>query len=149
MAFASYGCLLFQSGMNVRKEESPIEPAYPDAREFLKNRAALGAALLGAGMALGGCEPTPRLGGVPMPNGSSKDIMIDRNRLDGVAVCEPKSAPPRVHGNLKSEGPLIPGIPLEGLSKPTSDPPRLPGKPKIEPPVLPGVPPMVPPNPEP
>lgn len=105
--------------MNVRKEDSPADPAYPDAKEFLKNRAALGAAILGAGMALGSCNSGTRLDGIPSAPSMDGAGVMDRNRLDGVAVSEPKT-----------------------------DPPRLPGKAKIEPPPVPGSPPVTPPNPE-
>jgi hypothetical protein len=130
---------LFQAGMNVRKEDSPADPAYPDAKEFLKNRASLGVAIFGAGVALGGCADTGRTGGVPIrtggvvavPEGSSEKWAgdpktwkgADRNRLDGVAVSGSKTEPSHPMGKFKIE-------------------------PKPDPPPLPGSPPVVPSNPE-
>ena len=115
--------------MHVRKEDSPADPAYPDAKEFLKNRATLGAAILGAGMALGGCNPVTRLGGIaPPPLNGSKEACVGAKtdkpvRLGGEIPAEPKTEPPRTMGKYRIE-------------------------PKPEPPALPGTPPMVPPNPE-
>lgn len=86
--------------MNVRKEDSPAEPAYPDAKEFLKCRAALGVAILGAGMALGGCADTGRTGGVPARTGGVVAVPdADRSRLVGVAVSEPRPEPPPLPGS--------------------------------------------------
>lgn len=38
-----------ENAMNVSKEDSPVEPSYPDAKEFLKHKAAISAAILSAG----------------------------------------------------------------------------------------------------
>jgi hypothetical protein len=100
--------ILFQEGMHVRKEDSPADPAYPDAKEFLKNRATLGAAILGAGMALGGCADTGRTGGVPVRTGGV------------VAVPGPKTEPFHPMGKFKIE--------------PKPEPPPLPGSPPMVPP---------------
>ena len=129
--------------MNVRKEESPVEPAYPDAREFLKNRAALGVAILGAGLALGGCADKGRARGVPIRTGGVVAVP------DGAE--ESWADDPKTSKEARDDSPLRLGGEIAVDRK--SDPPRLPGKPKIEPkiepPPLPGVPPVMPSNPEP
>ncbi len=127
--------------MNVRKEDSPADPAYPDAKEFLKNRAAFGAAILGAGMALGACADKGRTGGVPIrtggvvavPDGAKESGLGNPKDWKGARAKE-NDEPTRLLGDIPAE--------------PKSDPPRLPGKAKIEPPPVPGSPPVTPPNPE-
>lgn len=111
--------------MNVRKEDSPVDPSYPDAKEFMKHKAAISAAILGAGMAVGGCQPTPRLGGsIAVPPGGSKESWVE----------DPSSW----KGGEKPK--------VEKTTEHDVDVPRVPGKARIEPPRLPGAPPM---NPDP
>lgn len=121
--------------MLVRKEDSPADPAYPDAKEFLKNRAAISAAIIGAGMALGGCAGKGRTGGLPGGSGGVVAVPDGSN--------EKRAADPKTGQGLDRTS--IDGVPA---FEPKSDPPRLPGKARIEPPPLPGSPPVVPPNPE-
>lgn len=113
--------------MNVRKEEQPADPAYPDAKDFLKNRVAIGAAILGAGMALGGCVDQQPLGGVVAPV-----------RTGGVPASPDQSR--------MNNPDTWPG----GRNHPDNDPVPLPGKQRVVPkqdhPPLPGTPPV--PRPE-
>jgi len=127
--------------MKVQKEDSPVDPAYPDAREFLKNRAALGAAILGAGMALGGCADKGRTGGVPIRTGG---VVAVPDGAKESWVGDPKNWKGADGKKTDDPGRLLGEIPAE----PKADPPRLPGKARIEPPPVPGSPPVVPSNPE-
>ena len=140
--------------MKVRKSDVAADPSYPDAREFVKNRGVLGAAMLGAGMMLGGCEEPRRTAGVPMRTGgviaapSSKEVekpatrhpKTPEKRTDGAS-----GEKPRLPGKVKAEPRIDPPARLLGdmMEVPRSDPPK-----SDIPPSPAGVPPVVPPNPE-
>lgn len=83
-------------------------PAYPDAGEFLRHHRALGAAMMGAGLAVSGCieQPAP-LGGVV--------------------------APPPVRATAKTPGATRGPVPLPGgMVQPQPEPPPLPGVPPVQ-----------------
>ncbi|MEI6176406.1 MAG: hypothetical protein WCS43_05910 [Verrucomicrobiota bacterium] len=140
--------------MKVRKSDDAADPSYPDAKEFVKNRGVLGAAMVGAGMMLGGCEEPRRTTGVPMRTGgviaapSSKEVEKPVPR-------QPK-IPVKSTDGTSGETPRLPG---KVQAEPKVDPPpRLLGEVMVEPrpdpqkpdefPVLGGVPPVAPPNQE-
>ena len=81
--------------MNVQRAESPAVPAYPERKEFLRQRKLLGAAALGAGMVMSACNPPQsRTTGVPYPP----------THLGGVSPAGPTgrfATPP----NKKPDGP--------------------------------------------
>ncbi len=112
--------------MNVRKVERAAEPGYPDAKEFRKQRHLWGLAVIGAGMAMSGCDgagggppppPPQRLGGVAPP--PVRHTMVAGHADHGPVTVTP---PVRTAGKIKVE-------PKE------EKPPRLPGVPPPPPPV--------------
>ncbi len=137
--------------MKVRKADSAADPCYPDAKEYLRSCGVLSAAMVGAGMALVGCDqPRGRTGGVPLRTGGVIAAPT------GGAGEKPATCPPKTTGkstqSTSSEKPRLPGK-VAGDSK--IDPPaRLLGDVMVEPrpdprkpetpPALGGVPPMVP-----
>lgn len=100
--------------MKVSKADPAIVPNYPAAQEFLRKRNILGLAIVGAGMALTGCNESR-----------------DRGRTTGIIAC-PKGEPPR-EASTTSTGTIG-----NGGGKLPEEPPRLPGKvatdPKVDPP---------------
>lgn len=119
--------------MNVRKEDSPVEPSYPDAKEFLKYKTAIRAAILGAGMAVGGCAGD---------DGNSLE-----GRTGGVILVEPGSSKDGGIGDPSTWKGADKNGKVE-QSHQNDEVPRLPGKAPIEPQRLPGSAPMNPNPPE-
>ena len=105
--------------MKVRREENPVEPSYPDAREFLKNRAVLGAAIVGTGMMLGACGDSDRLGGVSLPgpsNAKREDWAGDPAAWPGGGKDRERthvSLPGKPRIEPKQDTPPLPGVPPE------------------------------------
>lgn len=99
--------------MKVRKSDIAADPSYPDAKEFVRNRGVLGAAMVGAGMMLGGCNEPRRTSGVPQ-------------RTGGV-VAAPSAQ------EMEKPAPRIPKTPEKSSGGGSGEVPRLPGKVKAEP----------------
>ncbi len=140
--------------MKVRKSDTAANPSYPDAKDFVKNRGVLGAAMLGAGMMLGGCEEPRRTTGVPMRTGGVIAAPSEKE------AEKPTPQPPKTSGKCSEEtSGETPRLPGQVKAEPKVDPPaRLLGEPMVVPnpdspkpdsPRVPGgVPSVAPPNPE-
>ncbi len=138
--------------MDVKPADQPAMPAYPERKEFLRQRNLLGASLLGAGMLLGACDQRPvRTGGVPAPAprplGSRPMPTAHPSKAQppGKTPATPKTVDPpnRTMGKIRVEPvPIEPPPRLMGdvmvVPKPDApvpdptkqeDPPRVPGEP--------------------
>lgn len=152
--------------MKVRKSDTVADPSYPDAKDFVKNRGVLGAAMVGAGMMLGGCTEPRRTTGVPMRTGGvvvapseeatrkpvekSAAKQIEKPtamQVEKPAPRDPKTSekntegPPRLLGKMRAEPEPPARLLGDVMVAPRFDPQN-----PDRPPVLGGVPPVVPPN---